>query len=47
MMVAVHVGAVVVNNVLFLGMRAARLQALAVFIGVFPLSFWQRRRARR
>jgi phosphatidylglycerol:prolipoprotein diacylglycerol transferase len=35
-----------VNNLLFLGLREAQLLALVVFVAVFPVAFWQRRRAR-
>ena len=34
-----------VNNILFLGLREAQLIALVVFIAVFPLAWWLRRRA--
>ena len=33
-----------VNNILFLGLREAQLIALVVFIAVFPLAWWLRRR---
>ena len=35
-----------VNNMLFLGLREAQLIALVVFIAVFPLAWWLRRRSR-
>jgi phosphatidylglycerol---prolipoprotein diacylglyceryl transferase len=35
-----------VNNVLVLGLREAQLLALVVFIAVFPMAGWLRRRAR-
>ena len=35
-----------VNNILFLGLREAQLLALVVFIAVFPVAWWLRRRAR-
>ena len=35
-----------VNNVLFLGLREAQLLALVVFIAVFPMGYWLRRRQR-
>ncbi|MGD0996733.1 MAG: prolipoprotein diacylglyceryl transferase [Thermoleophilia bacterium] len=35
-----------VNNLLFLGLREAQLLALVVFVAVFPVAFWLRRRAR-
>ena len=35
-----------VNNVLFLGLREAQLVALLVFVAVFPVAWWLRRRAR-
>lgn len=35
-----------VNNVLFLGLREAQLLALVVFVAVFPVAWWLRRRAR-
>jgi phosphatidylglycerol:prolipoprotein diacylglycerol transferase len=35
-----------VNNELFLGLREAQLLALAVFLAVFPVAWWLRRRAR-
>ena len=34
-----------VNNILFLGLREAQLIALVVFIAVFPMAWWLRRRA--
>ena len=33
-----------VNNVLLLGLREAQLIALGVFIAVFPVGWWLRRR---
>jgi phosphatidylglycerol:prolipoprotein diacylglycerol transferase len=36
-----------VNNILFLGLREAQLIALVVFIAVFPVGYWLRRRALR
>jgi len=35
-----------VNNILFLGLREAQLLAFVVFIAVFPMAWWLRRRAR-
>ena len=35
-----------VNNILFLGLREAQLLALVVFVAVFPVAWWLRRRAR-
>jgi phosphatidylglycerol---prolipoprotein diacylglyceryl transferase len=35
-----------VNNLLFLGLREAQLVALVVFVAVFPVALWLRRRAR-